>query len=141
MKRPLAVWLLMAITLLQGVSGVAGGVRLVARPGMGGWFPLEWLEDSPFSDYLIPGLILLLVLGVYPLALFFAQWKGLRLAWWGSGSLGVALVIWILVEVWIAGTQDGTMRVLQIVYGTAGVTIVLLALLPSVRRFFAASGR
>jgi hypothetical protein len=133
-RRPLALWVLMACTLLQGISGLAGGIKLVAAPGEGGWFPLEWLDGSPFGDYLIPGLILLVVLGVYPLLLFVLQWRGSSLAWWGSGALGVALVVWILVEILVAGSEPGVMRGLQIVYGSLGLVIVALSLTPAVRR-------
>jgi hypothetical protein len=31
-SRPAAVWALMALLLLQGISGIAGGVSLVAAP-------------------------------------------------------------------------------------------------------------
>ncbi len=31
--------------------------------------PIEWLAGSPFGDYLVPGLILGLVLGVFPVVI------------------------------------------------------------------------
>ena len=62
---------------------------------------LERLEGNPLSDYLISGLLLLLVLGVYPRVLFFAQSTGVRLALWGSGVAGRL----VLIEVWFAGTD------------------------------------
>ena len=61
-SRPAAVWALMALLLLQGISGIAGGVALVAAPdGRIMQMPVSYLDGSPFSDYLIPGLILSLI--------------------------------------------------------------------------------
>jgi hypothetical protein len=123
----------MGCTLFQGLSGTAGGIRLVLERGEGGWLPIEWLEGSPFSDYLIPGLVLLVVLGLYPLVLVGAQWRRAELAWLGSVVLGAALMVWILVEIATVGSEPGAMRVLQIVYGSLGVVILVLTLLPGVR--------
>ncbi|MFA4965885.1 MAG: hypothetical protein WC709_09675 [Thermoleophilia bacterium] len=47
----------------------------------------------------------------------------------------------MLVEAGIAGTRGGTRRVLQVANGAAGIAVVLLASLPSVRHFFALAGR
>lgn len=66
-SRPATVWALLAVLVLQAVSAVGGGVALVAGPrGEVTGLPLSYLEGSPFDDYLVPGLILLLVLGVLP---------------------------------------------------------------------------
>ena len=48
---------LLFLLLFQGVSGMAGGVGLVAdASGSTLGIPLEWLKGSPFPDYLIPGM-------------------------------------------------------------------------------------
>ena len=118
---------LLAAMLLQGFSGFAGGAGLVADPsGEGLRIPLVWLEDTPFSDYQAPGLVLLFVLGLFPLAVAWGLWK--RRPWAGYGSLlvGAALGVWILVEIWMIGYQPSPP--LQAIYGLLSVLIVVLAI-------------
>jgi len=130
-SRPAAVWALMALLLLQGISGVAGGVSLVAAPdGRIMQMPVSYLDGSPFSDYLIPGLILLLMLGVFPLVVLAGLWLRPRPAWYGAFAVGCGLIIWILVEVLII-----PLSALQAFFGVVGVLIAVVTLLPAVRRF------
>ena len=92
--------------------------------------PLSYLDGSPFADYLIPGLILLLVLGVAPLVAMVALWLRKTWAWYLAFAIGCGLVIFELVEV-----QFIPYDVLQPVFGTVGALIALVSLLPSVRRY------
>ncbi len=58
-----------ALQILICICGVAGGLGLVTEPnGTNLGFQVEWLSQSPFTDYLIPGIILLVVIGVGNLA-------------------------------------------------------------------------
>ena len=65
-------WLAFGLGALQvfiGLGGIAGGFGLVTEPsGANLGFHMEWLSKSPFSDYLIPGLILFIVIGIGSLA-------------------------------------------------------------------------
>ena len=131
--RSTSAYLLMATLLLQGLSGLAGGLALVADPtGALLNLPLDWLAGSPFDSYLIPGLILLLVLGVGPLLVLHGLWR--RRPWATRGALlvGLALLIWIGVEVLVVGYQPTPP--LQLIYGLLGVLILLLAARVSVGR-------
>jgi hypothetical protein len=66
-KRPAAVWALLGLLALQALGAIAGGIGLVEEPVENIGMPLSMLEGSPFSDYLVPGLILLVVVGLPPL--------------------------------------------------------------------------
>ena len=134
-KRPASVHSLMATLLFQGVSGVIGGVALVVDP-TGGivHIPVRWLEGSLFDDYSIPGLILLLVLGCFPLVAACGVWKRSRWARPAAFSVGVALVVWIAVEIVIIGYHS--QPPLQAFYGALGVVIAVVSLLPSAKRHF-----
>ena len=132
-RRPIAIRILLALLLFQGFSGVAGGWGLTSDPtGSAIGLELEWLEGSPFADYLIPGIILLVVLGIGPLIVVIGIFRRLRWAWMASLLVGLALIIWIIVEVFIVGYIS--QPPLQLVYGLVGLGIVVTTLLPSVRR-------
>ena len=137
-RRPLWLNILMVGLLFQGLSGILGGVGLVSDPtGASLRIPLEWLEGSPFSDYLIPGLVLLLVLGVLPLVVLYGLWTRRAWAWPAAVFVSGALVAWICVEVMFIGYH--TEPPLQLLYGSLGVGLLVLVLLPSVRQYYAVS--
>ena len=116
----------MAALLVQGISGLIGGMGLVGDPsGRSMQIPLHWLQGSPFDDYLIPGLVLLFVLGGVPLIVLYGLWH--RYSWARLAALGVggALVVWIGVQILIIGYQ--AWPPLQFIYGTLGIVIAVLA--------------
>jgi hypothetical protein len=54
------------LQLFIGLSAVGGGLGLVLEPnGSNLGMPLEMLKYSPFSDFLIPGIVLLILLVVF----------------------------------------------------------------------------
>lgn len=89
--------------LFVGLGALYGGGGLVAdRTGAALGMPLELLARSPFDDYLVPGLTLLLVNGVG--SLVGAALSLARVRW--AGALGLALgaflAAWIALQVlWI----------------------------------------
>ncbi len=53
------------LLLFNGVGALYGGWQLVTDPTGGSMqMPLTYLQHSPFTNYLIPGIVLLLVNGV-----------------------------------------------------------------------------
>ncbi|MEJ2052174.1 MAG: hypothetical protein P8Y60_20470 [Calditrichota bacterium] len=89
--------------------------------------------SSPFNDFLIPGIILFLILGIFPLIVFYLVRKNGPLAWQGSLLVGIALLIWIGVEVAMIGYQS--QPPLQLIYGTVGLLILIFTVLPSVKSY------
>jgi len=115
------------------LSGIGGGIGLPLDPsGNAMRIPIEWLEGSPFNNYLTPGLILLIVLGIFPLIAVYGLWKRLPWARKVSILIGVALIIWITVEIIIIGYQPDPP--LQAIYGPLGVVILILSLPPAGKR-------
>ncbi len=132
-SRTLSVSVLMILMLFQGLSGIAGGIGILLDPtGKFMQIPLEWLQGSPFSTYVIPGIVLFAVLGLFPLAVFFGLLKQRRLAWYAALLIGIALMIWLAVEIMVIGYQP--QPPLQVIYGLVGIGILTTVLLPSVTK-------
>ena len=53
---------LAVIETLIGLGAIGGGIAILTG-AFDQWFAVAWLEGTPFSDYTIPGLILLIVIG------------------------------------------------------------------------------
>ncbi len=121
-----AHWVLVVSVAVQGLSGVAGGFGMVSDPSGGRLgLPLEWLRGSSFPDYLVPGVVLLGVLGVVPLIVTYGLWTGRSWSDVGALLVGIALLVWLAVEIAVIGYKPDPP--LQLVFGVLGVTIVLLA--------------
>ena len=121
----------MACLLFLGISAIGGGGQFLLDPtgdiiGM----PGDVLADSPFADFLLPGLILFTVLGLFPLVVLYGLYTQHRWAWPGVIMVGIALIVWIVVQ----GLIIGFGHWLQWLYLSLGFVLILLAWLPSVRR-------
>jgi hypothetical protein len=58
------VYFLGALQVFIGLTAIAGGFGLVSDPsGTKLNIPLDWLSNSPFTNYFVPGLVLLIVNG------------------------------------------------------------------------------
>jgi hypothetical protein len=129
-RRPALSWVLFGLLVVQALGGIAGGAALAVRPnGDLLKMPLSYIEDSPFHDYRIPGLLLLLVLGVFPLAVAIGLLQRRPWAWFGAFAVGCGLIIFELVEYGVIGYN-----VQQPVWGSIGALIALVSLAPSVQR-------
>lgn len=144
--RPMSSRWLLGVVVFQALSGLFGGIMLVLDPsGKMLGTPIEMLNNTPFKTFLIPGLLLLIVLGVFPAIISFAlwskpNWKALeRLehlfsehwSWIGAGVVGVGLLVWLAVELWMVGYST-----LLLIYVITAIAIIALALQPSTRRFY-----
>jgi hypothetical protein len=116
--------LLGGLQIFIGVGGVAGGLPMVLDP-TGGLNKMDtgWLAGSPFADFLIPGLFLLLVNGVASIVAGIRS-LGRRPHFAEMGIvLGGVLICWITVQVyWI-----GLTSFLQPLYFGFGALEVALA--------------
>ena len=131
--RSAATWTLIALLLFQGISGLAGGWGMTFDPtGSDVGLDPALIEGSPFPDFFIPGVILLVVLGVVPVVVAVAVWRRAPWAQPASWLVGLALLGWLAVEILVVGYI--ARPPLQLVYGLVGLGIVLTAALPPARR-------
>ncbi len=91
------------LQIFIGLGAVGGGLGLVMEPtGVNLGIPLELLKNSPFSTYLVPGIVLLIVNGLGSLVGATASFTRYWYAGETAMALGVFLVAWIILQVyWI----------------------------------------
>jgi hypothetical protein len=84
-----------------GIGAVAGGLSLVLDPsGRNLGTPIELLEKTPFTTFLVPGIVLFIVNGLGSFAGGVASFVKHRYAGELAMALGVFLVVWIVVQVY-----------------------------------------
>jgi hypothetical protein len=87
-----------------GIGAVGGGLLLVLDPGgakLG--TPIELLDRTPFTTFLIPGIVLLIVNGLGSIAGSVSSFIRHRFAGELAIALGMFLIVWIAVQVyWMA---------------------------------------
>ena len=90
--------LLFALHLFVGVGAVFGGLAAITNPQSPLGIPIEVLNNSPFSNFLIPGIILFTLIGLGNIicALMF-RFKS-KFQGYISSVFSWALVIWIIVQ-------------------------------------------
>ena len=88
--------LLAALTLFGALSALAGAVLAIAANGAG--VPLNYLANSPFPSYAVPGFILGVVVGGTQFAAAIALLRRQRIALLLSAIAGFGMLIWIFVE-------------------------------------------
>ena len=89
--------------------------------------PTEWLEGSPFSDYTVPSVILLAVVGGSFLFATVAVLVRSRIARASALTAGTVVLVWIVVQVAIIGYVSW----MQPATAIGGLLVLLLAwLLP-----------
>ena len=130
-----------------GVGAAFGGSVLIISPsGKLFGMPLSMLENSPFSSFLIPGIILFLVLGLVPMLLVFALLKkpdykwaeqlnffnDMHWSWSFSIYVAIALITWIQIEMFYLQSVHWS----HTFYMFLAVAILFIALLPQVRSLY-----
>jgi len=112
---------IVTLCLAAGLTGMGGGAALVASPdGSLMRMPVWMLEHSPFHDFLVPGLLLLLVVGVGNTWSALLHLRRSDNAPFASAVTGMGLVVWILVQI----AMLRSFHPLQAAYFVLGITIV-----------------
>ena len=139
--------LLIILLTFLGLGAFCGGAILVISPS-GDLFgmPLSLLAKSPFVNFLVPGLLLFLFLGMLPLLLVipllnktdnkFAErlnfYKDMHWSWSFSIYTAFILIIWIQMEMMFLGGVHWS----HTFYMFLAIAIISVALLPQVRNLY-----
>ncbi|WP_320127398.1 hypothetical protein [uncultured Sphaerochaeta sp.] len=81
-----------------GIGAMAGGSACLLNPMNPLGAPSEMLRNSPFTTFLIPGILLFSVIGLGNILCAFLVAKRWGYRGYASGIAGGALIIWIIVQ-------------------------------------------
>ena len=113
-------WVLVSVEVLISAGAMYGGVGLIDHDRVG--ISADWLTATPFTNWVWPGIFLLLIVAVPMLLAAMAETFRLRWAYWLTILAGAAQVGWIVVQWFIMGR----FFVLQPVMLAAGAVVMLL---------------
>ncbi len=87
-----------------GIGAVIYGLLLIIDPDGGkANMPLELLASSPFTSYLIPGILLFLVNGIGHIISSGLSFTMNKYAGYAGILFGFALIVWIFVQIIMIG--------------------------------------
>ena len=144
MKNNTGVRLLLFLMVLLGLGAIFGGAMLILSPsGKAFGMPLGLLTHTPFHSFLVPGIVLFSLLGVFPSITAYALFKrtaskigamcncypDMHWAWTFCIYTGFALIGWIQIEMMLLRAVHWS-HTLYMFWATA---IIFVALLPQVR--------
>jgi hypothetical protein len=93
-----------ALLLFVGIGAVAGGLGVILDPsGESLGVSVNLLMDSPFKDFLIPGIILFTIIGLTSLLISYLTFKQHLLSGGATIILGFIMIIWIVLQVYWIG--------------------------------------
>jgi len=97
MKRLLKITAIALLSFL-GFGGIYGGWILISDPSGGKFeWSLELLRGTPFGDYLIPGIVLMVFIGLFPLYISVVTLMKKK-SHWLIILQGIILIIWLTAE-------------------------------------------
>lgn len=113
-------WVSVFLLLFNAAGAIPAGILFMIDPsGVLMGTPLDMLKNSPFTTFLIPGIVLFIANGLFSLvSLFFL----LRKQWPIFTVLqGVTLLGWLAIQVWMIQTINP----LHIIMAVVGILLVV----------------
>lgn len=116
-----------ALHLFVGIGGMAGGLAAITNPLAPLGVPAASLKNSPFTDFLIPGIILFTVIGLGNVVSAFLFRFKLKAQGYVSSVFSWALVIWIIVQCIMLGSV-ASLHIIFFIIGLiqAGLSALIL---------------
>ena len=105
-----------ALLLFVGIAAVAGGLGVLLDPsGESLGVSVDLLMDSPFKNFLIPGIVLFTIIGLTNLLVSFLTFKQHLLSGGATIILGFIMIIWIVLQVYWIGWLTSLQPILLII--------------------------
>jgi hypothetical protein len=124
---------LIVLLVLLGLGGIGGGIPMLLDPsGASMGLPAGLLDQLPINNFILPGLFLIVVMGLIPFVIAFGLWKQERWAWLGTLAQGGMLILWICFQLILWGKPIA----IQYIYLIWGIALLVLGWLPQTRREF-----
>ena len=120
--RNISIWL-GSLQIFIGIGAVPAGLLMIIDPGGAIFGTTATLANSPFTDFLIPGIFLLVINGIITLIGGLASIKRYRFAGEMAMGLGAFMVVWIFAEIWWLGPHW-----LEYLYLIMGIVEIVLGL-------------
>jgi hypothetical protein len=106
-------------------AAISGALMMIIPSGALFQLPPDMLKDTPFHDFLIPGIILFLINGIGQIVAGILSLRRHSFAGYAGAVFGMGLMIWIFVQV----SMIGGGHVLQYSYFMLGFLETALAFL------------
>jgi hypothetical protein len=117
--------LLVILLVFLSLSGLFGILFLIDPSGELVEMPLSLLDKLPINTFFLPGLYLLIVYGIGSSMITYGLLRQLFWAPVAGLLLGLVLIGWVIGQIILWGTPV----MLQYIYLTVGVAILLLSLI------------
>lgn len=117
--------LLVILLVFLSLSGLFGIVFLIEPSGEIVEMPLNHLDKLPIDNFFLPGLYLLIVYGIGSSIIAYGLLRQLFWAPVAGILLGLVLIGWVIGQIILWGPPV----MLQYIYLTVGVAIILLSLI------------
>ena len=144
MKVKIVKSIFLIILGFLAIGAIGGGIALIISPtGEMIGLPLSEFKNIPFNSFLVPGIILLFVLGVIPSLLIIALlrkpnskiaeriniFSDMHWSWTFSIYIAFTLIFWIQIQMVFLQSVHW----LHTFYMFYAVAIIMIALLPQIR--------
>ncbi len=117
---------LAGVLIFVGIGGIAGGVPMVLDPtGASLGMDLAVLANSPFSTYLVPGFVILIVNGLLPCVLAIAAFRQHR----RTGEMGIVFGGWLIGYMVAQMRWIGLIAGIQYLFFIVGLVTLFLGIL------------
>ncbi len=114
------------ILIFSGISACFGGWMLITSPdGSSLGMTTGLLEYSPFTDFLIPGIVLFTVIGLFSLVSAYLVVRQVTRYSFLVILMGLILIGWIVVQ----AIMIQTVNYLHVIFVSAGLLLVVSGLL------------
>ncbi len=139
--------ILIALLGFLSLGAFYGGIAFVISPdGSLLNMPVELINNSLFKNYLIPGIILLVTFGIFPIYVIYGLIKkpesiifnklnllyDYHFAWTFAVYIGFGQIIWINIQTLILNSVG----IIHTIYSSLGILIICIALLPQTRNIY-----
>jgi hypothetical protein len=122
-SRKFLKYIALLLLLLNSIGALVGGIPMLIYPdGSANGISLSYLEHTPFSDYLIPGIILVVCNGLFSLLVFIGLILNVRHHAWAVVGQGLILLGWIVIQM----IMLREINFLHVAFGSIGIALIFL---------------